>query len=79
MNVFNGLSDDIVSTETIIKKVNQIPLFEIKRLCILVKKDMQKRNPLHTTTDEKEFLQQNASISYIALQEGILPSVLYMI
>jgi hypothetical protein len=40
---------------------------------------MQKRNPLHATTDEKEFLQQNASISYIALQEGILPSVLYMI
>ncbi len=79
MDIFNGLSDDVVSTETIIKKVNQIPLFEMKRLCILVKKDMQKRNPLHTTTDKKDFLQQNASISYIALQEGILPSVLYMI
>ena len=77
--VFNALSDDVVSKETIIKKVNQIPQFEMNRLCELVKKDMQKRNPLHTTTDEKEFLQQNASISYIALQEGIMPSVLYMI
>jgi hypothetical protein len=79
IGIFNALSDDVVSKETIIKKVNQIPQFEMKRLCKLVKKDMQKRNPLHTTTDEKEFLQQNASISYIALQEGILPSVLYMI
>lgn len=40
---------------------------------------MNRRNPLHTTTDEKGFLQQQASISYIALQEGILPSVLYLI
>lgn len=79
IGIFNALSDDILSEETIIKKVNRIPQFEMKRLCELVKKDMQKRNPLHTSTDEKGFLQQNASISYIALQEGILPSVLYMI
>jgi hypothetical protein len=79
IGIFNALSDDVVSKETILKKVNQIPQFEMKRLCKLVKKDMQKRNPLNTTTDEKAFLQQSASISYIALQEGILPSVLYMI
>ena len=79
IDIFNALSDDVISKETIIKKVNQIPQFEMKRLCKLVREDMHKRNPLHTTTDEKGFLQQGASISYIALQEGILPSVLYMI
>lgn len=79
IDIFNVLSDDAISKETIIKKVNQIPQFEMERLCELVKKDMQNRNALHTTTNEKEFLQQSASISYIALQEGILPSVLYMI
>ena len=36
----------------------------MKRLCGLVKKDMHKRNSYQTTTDEKEFLHQNASISY---------------
>lgn len=79
IDIFNTLSDDVVTKDTIIKKVNQIPQFEMKRLCVLVKEDMNKRNPRHTSTSEKEFLQQNASISYIALQEGILPSVLYMI
>lgn len=79
IEIFNALSDDFASLETIIKEVNKIPQFEMKRLCQLVKIDMHKKNPFHTTTDEKEFLQQSASISYIALQEGILPSVLYMI
>lgn len=79
IDVFNALSDDVVTMETVVKKINQIPQFEMNRLCVLVKEDMKKRNPKHTTTSEKEFLQQKASISYIALQEGILPSVLYMI
>lgn len=79
LNVFNALSSDVISKETIIKKINQIPKFEMDRLCGLVKQDMLIRNPNHKTTNEKEFLQQNASISYIALQEGVLPSVLYMI
>ena len=64
IEIFNALSDYFVSLETIIKEVNKIPQFEMKRLCQLVKIDMHKRNPFHTTTDEKEFLQQNASISY---------------
>lgn len=79
IDVFNALSDDVVTKENIVKKINQIPKFEMQRLCKLVKEDMNKRNPNHSTINEKEFLQQNASISYIALQEGILPSVLYMI
>lgn len=79
VNIFNSLSGDAVSLETIVNEINKIPQFEMNRLCELVKKDINKRNPGRTATDEKEFLQQNASISYIALQEGILPSVLYMI
>ena len=37
------------------------------------------KNSNHTPTDAKSFLQGNASVSYIALQEGILPSVLFLI
>ena len=79
LDILNTLSDDVVTKDIIIKKINRIPQFEMNRLCVLVKEDMNKRNPKHTTTSENEFLQQRASISYIALQEGILPSVLYMI
>jgi hypothetical protein len=76
---FNTLSGDPISKETILKEVNQIPKFEMKRLCKLVKTDMDKRNPDHKPTNEKEFIESAASISYIALQEGILPSTLYMV
>jgi hypothetical protein len=56
-----------------------VPQFEMIRLCKAVKEDMKRRNPLHESTDKKDFIQQNASICYIALKEGILPSVLYLI
>lgn len=75
----NALSGDEVDFEKIKKEVNRIPRFEMERLCKAVKKDMMSRNPTHSPTDKKGFIQGNASISYIALQEGILPSVLYLI
>lgn len=77
--VFNALSDDKIAKEQIIKEINTIPQFEMDRLCILVKDDLKKRNPENKSTDEEGFEESSASISYIALQEGILPSVLYMI
>lgn len=75
----NLLSDDEISFDEIRKKINEVPKFEMKRLCKEVKEDMKKRNPLHESTDKKGFVQQNASICCIALREGILPSVLYLI
>lgn len=75
----NLLSDDEVSFDEIKEKINQVPQFEIERLCKAVKEDMNQRNPLHGSTDKKGFVQQNASICHVALKEGILPSVLYLI
>lgn len=79
IDVFNSLSTDEVSTSRVIDEVNRISQFEMIRLCKLVKEDMLQRNPNHTSTNEEAFIQQNASISYIALQEGLLPTALYMI
>lgn len=79
IDVLNILSDDVVDFEQIKKEINKIPQFEMKRLCGLVKDDMLSKNPTHIPINEKEFMQQSASISYIALQQGVLPSVLYLI
>lgn len=79
IEALNLLSDDKIGFDEIKNRVNQVPQFEMIRLCKAVKEDMKRRNPLHESTGEKDFIQQNASISYIALQEGILPSVLYLI
>lgn len=77
--IFNVLSDDEISAEKISEEVNKIPEYETKRLCKLVKEDMDKRNPTHISTDEQGFEEQRASISHIALSEGIYPSVLYVL
>lgn len=54
-------------------------LSEMEHLCGLVKEDMKRRNPKNEPTDREEFDKSRASISYIALQEGVLPTTLYMI
>lgn len=77
--IFNALSDDDISAEKINEEVNKIPEYETKRLCKLVKEDMDKRNPNHISTDEQGLKEQLASISHIALSEGIYPSVLYVL
>lgn len=76
---FNSLSDDIVSKDVIIQEVSRIPNFEAIRLCKLVKDDLKKRNPNGNSTNEDEFLKTLASVSHIALSEGILPSALFML
>lgn len=77
--IFNGMSDDPITKEQIINEVNSIPQFEMDRLCMLVKRDLISKNPDNRSTDVAEFSKTNASVSYIALKEGILPSVLYMV
>lgn len=79
VNIFNSMSDDIVTKEQIINEVNGIPQFEMDRLCKLVKIDLKSRNPGNNSIKEDELLRTSASVSYIALKEGILPSALYMI
>ncbi|MDO4301874.1 MAG: hypothetical protein Q4D26_10845 [Clostridia bacterium] len=78
INALNILSDDEIDFKRIKEEINKVPKFEVERLCRAVKEDMMIRNPTHSSTDSKGFIQGNASISYIALQEGILPSVLYL-
>lgn len=79
VTAFNALSMDEITTEQVKKALKQVTRSDMVRLCKLVKADMQKRNPGHISTNERQFIQQNASISYIGLQQGILPTVLYLI
>lgn len=79
IDCFNSLSDDTVSKNDILQEANGIPNFEAIRLCKLVKEDLKKRNPDGRPINEDEFMNTLASVSYIALSEGILPSVLFML
>lgn len=79
VKIFNKLSMDEVSVDTVEKEIKQITRTDMERLCNLVKADMKKKNPDHKVINQEEFIKENASISYIALQQGILPTVLYLI
>ena len=79
VKAFNALSMDAITTEQVKKELKQVTRSDMIKLCKLVKADMQNRNPGHISTDEKQFIQQNASICYIGLQQGISPTVLYLI
>lgn len=79
ISCFNQMSGCVATKDEILKEISAIPQFEMERLCQLVKKDMNQRNPEHKSTNEADFLKSMASISYIALQEGILPSALFLI
>ena len=61
IGALNLLSDDEIGFDEIKNRVNQVPQFEMIRLCKAVKEDMNQRNPLHESTDKKELVQQNAS------------------
>lgn len=79
IKVLNILADDEISFEEIKKKVNQVPQFEMTRLSKAVKEELIRRNPKHKSLSWNEFQIENAAICHIALQEGIHPSVLYLI
>ena len=79
VKIFNELSMDEVSVAQVEETIKQITRDDMKRLCGLVKADIKKRSPKHEIKSEEEFKKENASISYIALQQGILPTVLYLI
>lgn len=79
IDCFNVLSGDTVSKDEVLHEIKKITEFEAMRLCRLVKEDIKKRNPDNKPTDKDEFKNTSESVSYIALSEGILPSVLYML
>lgn len=79
IKAINLLSDDEISFEEIKKKVNQVPQFEMNRLSKAVKNELLKINSNHKSLTAKEFEKENALICQIALQEGIHPSILYLI
>lgn len=76
---FNFLSGSKSSKKDILEEISHIPEFKARQLVKIVKEDMLKRNPENQSTDQKESCKERASISYIALQNGILPSALYLI
>lgn len=71
---FNDLSGDEVTLEQVLNDLKDVTRSDMNRLCQMVKEDMEMRNP-----DVKELSESLASISYIALQQGILPTTLYVI
>lgn len=77
--ILNEYSEDEVSKKKIVEEIKKIPQFEAIRLCKLVKENLKKRNPDNINTNRDEFNKTRQSISLIALSEGILPSVLYML
>lgn len=79
IKALNILADDEIGFEDIKKKINQIPQFEMNRLSKIVEDGLNKVNPNHQSLNEQEFEKENALICHIALQEGIHPSVLYLI
>lgn len=75
----NALSRDVVTKERILSELTTISQFEIDRLCKLVKDNMIRVNPNHKSVNKTDFSRETASISHIALQEGLLPSTLQLI
>lgn len=69
------LSDDIISNEKLIEEANRIPQFQIDRLTAVV--DAKMKEFSLDNHDENEVDRQRRTISFVALQEGILPAVLY--
>lgn len=79
VKVANEMSKFEVPVKKAIQEVNKIPKYEMVRLCKLVKADMLAKNPKNESTDAEQAYKQMMSISYIALQEGVLPPVLYLV
>ena len=79
VQAFNALSFDEISTKTVVEEIQKLSKAEMRRLCKLVKDELLRRNPNHNSLNEQEFVKENAAISYIALQEGVLPTVLYLV
>lgn len=79
IEIVNSCSYDIKTKKEILKELSNISQAQMNNLCKLVKADLLHRNPDHLSTSKADLDKQLASISFIALQEGISPSTLYLI
>ena len=79
IDTLNVLSDDEISFGKIKDQINRIPQFQMIRLSKAVKEELRRRNPNNSSLSQVEFEQEQAAICHIALQEGIPPSVLYLV
>lgn len=79
IDIFNKLSFDEITPQKAKQEVNKISRYEMNRLCRLVKEELHKRNSNRDSLTEKEFIEEISSISLIALREGVLPTVLFLV
>ena len=78
LTISNSLSCDSISEEELVREVNSIPQFEIKRLCDMVDEELQRQKEEKSPQNIDEFLKYSREISRIALRYGILPSALFV-
>lgn len=75
----NALSGENITTQNLLHSLKNISPIEMRRLNQLVDEELQKGTSKKDSITFEEQSAQRASISYIALRNGILPTVLYVI
>lgn len=80
VGIVNVLSDSNISEERLKKCINELPQYEIDRLCSLVEKELVNRGlQNHTPKDEEDLLRDFGFINCLATKNGILPPVLMLL
>ncbi len=78
--IVNIFSDSGISEERLKSCINELPRYEIDRLCSLVEQEIEKRGlKNHTPKDEEDLLRDFGFISCLATKNGILPPVLMLL
>lgn len=78
--IVNIFSDSGISEERLKSCINELPRYEIDRLCSLVEQEIEKRGlKNHTPKDEEDLLRDFGFISCLATKNGILPTVLMLL
>ena len=78
--IANIFSDSGISEERLKSCINELPQYEIDRLCSLVEQEIEKRGlKNHTPKDEDDLLRDFSFISCLATKNGILPPVLMLL
>ena len=80
IEIVNIFSDSGISEERLKGCINELPRYEIDRLCSLVEQEIEKRGlQSHTPKDEEDLLRDFGFISCVATKNGILLPVLMLI
>lgn len=79
IELINKLSDDPIDRVTLQNEMNKIPQFRVDALCKEANKLCIKQKESGPPESGEEMLTQFREISRIALREGILPTVLYVL